>query len=242
MSRDTLVGNTVNTFPSHLAKMAVAVVSLGFSAGCGSYVSDYVTPADGRARAVWRDGEVAMEVANPLPPACASDIRYASKEPPPKYSSGGGHVYVRGGVWVPVYYGPRIVVVRRGVPPSPHVHHHHGHVVHRPASPTPGGGGSAGGTPVVSGGGGSSKGGGGGSGGSGGGGSSGGGDGDLGKAAVVLAVIALLALPAIAIGLSAGRTESESEAALSIDRVNAYNDLARTPGSSCAAYAEGAAQ
>lgn len=223
--------------------MAVAVVSLGFSAGCGSYVSDYVTPADGRARAVWRDGEVAMEVANPLPPACASDIRYSSKEPPPKYSSGGGHVHVSGGVWVPVYYGPRIVVVHRGVPPSPHVHHHHGHVVHRPASPTPGGGGSAGGTPVVSGGGGSGKGGGGSSGGSSGsGGGSSSGDGDLGKAAVVLAVIALLALPAIAIGLSAGRTESESEAALSIDRVNAYNDLARTPGSSCAAYAEGAAQ
>lgn len=224
-----------------LAKMAIAVLSLGFSAGCGSYVSDYVTPADGRARAVWRDGEVVMEVANPLPPACASDIRYNSKEAPPRYSSGGSHVYVHGGFWVPVYYGPRIVVVHRHVAPSPHIHHQHGHVVHRPATPTAGGGsGSGGGTPVVGGGGGggSSKGGGGGSSGGGG---SGGGDGDLGKAAVVLAVIALLALPAIAIGLSAGRTEDETGAALAIDRVNAYNDLARTPGSDCAAFAAGAA-
>lgn len=177
-----------------------------------------------------------MEVANPLPPACASDIRFYSKDHPPSYSSSRrSHVYVSGGYWVPVYYGPRIVVVHRHVAPEPHIHHHHGHAVHRPATPTSGGGSGGGiGTPVA-GGGGSSGGGGKTTGSSSGGGSGGGGDGDLGKAAVVLAVIALLALPAIAIGLSAGRTEDETDAALAIDRVNAYNDSARTPGTPCAA-------
>ncbi|HLM74431.1 MAG TPA: hypothetical protein VK459_17115, partial [Polyangiaceae bacterium] len=125
---------------------------------------------------------------------------------------------VHGGFWVPMYFGPRIVVVHRGVAPTPRV---------RATRVGAGGGGS--GVKAVR------HGGGGGGGSIAGGGSSGGGGGggDIGKGAVVLAVVALIALPAIAIGLSLGRTEDEKGTALAIDRVNAYNDLARTPGSPC---------
>ncbi|MCK6586604.1 MAG: hypothetical protein HUU21_25830 [Polyangiaceae bacterium] len=196
---------------------ALAVASLAALSGCGSYISDYVPPDDGRARAVWRDGNVEMEGAD-LSGACAAEIGYETNEPPPPYT-GGSTVRVHGGFWVPVYFGPRIVVVHRGVAPRPHYH------ATRVRSVSSGGsgigsisGGGGGGGKVSSGGS------------SGGGGSSG----DIGKGAVILAVVALIALPAIALGLSLGRTEAEKETALTIDRVNAYNDLARTPGSPCA--------
>jgi hypothetical protein len=194
------------------------VASLAALSGCGSYLSDYVPPDDGRARAVWRDGKVVMEGAEEMPAACAAEIGFQTNEPPPPYT-GGSSVRVHGGFWVPVYFGPRIVVVHRGVAPSPP----------RYRAPRVGvvSGGSSGGSSVKGGsggfGGGSTSGGGGG----------GGGGGDIGKGAVVLAVVALIALPAIALGLSLGRTEDEKGTALAIDQVNAYNDLARTPGSPC---------
>jgi hypothetical protein len=210
---------------SNTALAALAAASLAALSGCGSYISDYVPPDDGRARAVWRDGKVEMEGAD-LSGACAAEIGYETNEPPPTYT-GGSTVRVHGGFWVPVYFGPRIVVVRRGVAPSPPRYR-----ATRVTTLSGGGGSSGGGSGVgsVSGGGG-----GGGSKFSGGGSSSGGGGGgsDIGKGAVVLAVVALIALPAIALGLSLGRTEAEKQTALTIDRVNAYNDLARTPGSPC---------
>lgn len=66
---------------------------------------------------------------------------------------------------------------------------------------------------------------------SGGGGKSGGGD--LGKAAVVLVVVALVAMPIIAIALATGRPENEGETAKVIDTVHAYNDLARSGDNPC---------
>jgi hypothetical protein len=208
------VENPRRTYPPALAALAVA--SLAALSGCGSYISDYVPPDDGRARAVWRDGKVEMEGAD-LSGACAAEIGFQTNEPPPPYT-GGSTVRVHGGFWVPMYFGPRIVVVHRGVAPTPRV---------RATRVGAGGGGS--GVKAVR------PGGGGGGGSIAGGGSSGGGGGggDIGKGAVVLAVVALIALPAIAIGLSLGRTEDEKGTALAIDRVNAYNDLARTPGSPC---------
>ena len=53
------------------------------------------------------------------------------------------------------------------------------------------------------------------------------------EAVVALAVLAIIAMPGITIGLAAGRPEPEDEVALAIDRVNAYNDLARYPGTLC---------
>jgi hypothetical protein len=213
------------TFNPALAALAAA--SLAALSGCGSYISDYVPPDDGRARAVWRDGKVVMEGSESMPSACAEEIGYQTNDAPPPYTGGGSTVRVHGGFWVPVYYGPRIVVVRRGIAPSPPRYR-----AARVGVASASGGGSGGGvgSPSISGGGG---GGGGKVSGGGGGISGGGGGGDLGKGAVVLAVVALIALPFIAVGLSLGRTEAERETALTIDRVNAYNDLARTPGSPC---------
>jgi hypothetical protein len=57
--------------------------------------------------------------------------------------------------------------------------------------------------------------------------------GDIGKAAVVLVVVALLTLPIITLGLGLGRPEPSKKVAEEIDRVNAYNDLARLSDSPC---------
>jgi len=61
----------------------------------------------------------------------------------------------------------------------------------------------------------------------------GGGSDDLGKAAVFVAVVAILVLPFVALGLATGRPEPEKEVAQAIDRVNAQTDLARVEGSAC---------
>jgi hypothetical protein len=60
------------------------------------------------------------------------------------------------------------------------------------------------------------------------------------EAAVILAVIAVVALPAITLGLALGRPEPEKEVSEVLDRVNLYNDLARSQGSPCAVDASGA--
>jgi hypothetical protein len=65
---------------------------------------------------------------------------------------------------------------------------------------------------------------------------SGGGGGSGGKggeAYIVLAVVLIIASPIVAYGLSFSRAESEDEVSATIDRVNAYNDLSRWPGSPC---------
>jgi len=61
-----------------------------------------------------------------------------------------------------------------------------------------------------------------------------GGGGDVGKAAVVLAVLAIVVLPVVTFSLVLSTPESEPNMSTSIDRVNLFNDLARSPGSPCA--------
>jgi hypothetical protein len=126
-----------------------------------------------------------------------------------------------GGFWVPLYYGPRLVVVG-GAPPilrplvfSPSLTLARAFASSFASSgsvrvPAP----SSGGFRL-------------------GGGSGGGGGGDAGKVLVYVAVIALLILPALDLGLALYRPETERLAAQVADQVNAYNDLARTPGTFC---------
>lgn len=183
--------------------------------GCGNYTSDYVPPNDGRARAVWKEDRVVASIPANAAADCSDAISDVTGDP---------------GRYVSSYGGSRTVVIWQ---PWIVVHHHHHPlppppgspgVVRHPAHPSSGGGGGSIGS-VSGGGGGGKSGGGGGS-------SGGGGGGDLGKAAVVLAVVALIALPIITLGLGLGRPEP-NEVAGEIDQVNAYNDLARLPNSPC---------
>ena len=199
----------------------LVVAAAGLLFGCGNYTSDYKPPKDGRARAVWSEDRVVASIPADSSAECSGALVDVKSNP-------GSYVSTYGGSRMVVLWQPWIVV-----------HHHNHHVggpglpgpgvpgtgVHRPAHPSAGGG--SGGS--VSGGGGGGK-----SIGSGGGGSGGGG-GDLGKAAVVLAVVALIALPIITLGIGLGRPEPSGEVADVIDEVNAYNDLARLPGSPCVA-------
>ncbi|WP_437631998.1 hypothetical protein [Sorangium sp. So ce854] len=214
------------------ARAALGALALAALSGCGSYVSEYVPPADGRARPVYRDGAVAMELAGAIPECLSGEPASDGALPPyPARTSRGAAappVRVSGGFWVPVYFGPPIVVERRGVAPRPHHHHRHAPDVARtPASPTRGGKPGPDGKAA--------------SGGSGSG--SGGGDQDAGSAAAIVlatvAVLALVALPPVAVGLSVGRPERDKDSSLALDQMNAYNDLARTPGSPCALPAAG---
>ncbi|WP_437687368.1 hypothetical protein [Sorangium sp. So ce176] len=211
--------------PSFL--VALGALALAALSGCGSYVSEYVPPPDGRARPVYSDGAVAMELGGAIPDCLSGEPGSGAALPPyPARTSrdpAASPVRVTGGFWVPIYFGPRIVVERRGVaPPPPHRHRPGPDVARTPASP------SKGSKPAP---GGSSS-----SGGSGGSGS----DGGNAAASILLAtvaVLALAALPPIAVGLSVGSPERDEDSALALDQVNAYNDLARTPGSPCAAAA-----
>ncbi len=63
----------------------------------------------------------------------------------------------------------------------------------------------------------------------------GGGGGSGGNDALTkLAIIALIVLPAVAIGLAVANPESSSSSSQAIDQVNAYNDLVRSGQSACA--------
>ncbi|WP_437753963.1 hypothetical protein [Sorangium sp. So ce1389] len=221
--------------PSCVARAALGVLALAALSGCGSYISDYVPPPDGRARPVYRDGAVVMEIGGPTPACLSGEDGPGGALPPYLEQASRGPaqaapVRVSGGFWVPVYFGPRIVVEHRGVaPPPPHLHRPGPGIARSPASPSRGVPSRPGGS-APSGGNASS------------GGSGGGGDG-AGAAAVLLAtfaVVALVALPPVAVGLSVGRPEREKDTALALDHVNAFNDLARTPGSPCAVAAPGA--
>jgi hypothetical protein len=170
---------------------------------------------DGRARAVYRDDKLVLEIGGSITPQCADAIAEPSSAVSSSYVSANARV----GVWVPMYFGPRIVVVHRGVAPAPR---RPTYVGSRPTFTRSGGGPSSGASS---------------SGGVGGGGGSGGFD---KEAAVILAVIAIVALPAITLGLALGRPEPEKEVSEVLDRVNLYNDLARSPGSPCAVAAPSA--
>ncbi|HTN84437.1 MAG TPA: hypothetical protein VL242_12145 [Sorangium sp.] len=216
---------------SRAPRAALGALALAALSGCGSYISDYVPPPDRRARPVYRDGAVVMEIGGSTP-ACLSGedgpggalppyLERASRDP-----AQAAPVRFSGGFWVPIYFGPRIVVEHRGVaPPPPHLHRPVPGVARSPASPSRG---------VTSRPGGSAP--------SGGSGSGSGSDGAEAAAFLLatFAVVALVALPPVAVGLSVGRPEREKDTALALDHVNAFNDLARTPGSPCAVDAPGA--
>ncbi|KYF82003.1 hypothetical protein BE11_21195 [Sorangium cellulosum] len=210
-----------------VARAALGALALAALAGCGSYVSEYVPPPDGRARPVYRDGAVAMELGGAIPECLSGEPGSGAALPPypartPR-DPAASPVRVTGGFWVPIYFGPRIVVERHGVaPPPPHLHRPGPEVVRTPASP------SKGGKPGHSGS--AASGGNGGNGGSG----SNGGNAAASILLATVAVLALAALPPIAVGLSVGSPERDKDSALALDQVNAYNDLARTPGSPCA--------
>lgn len=188
--------------------LGALVASLPLLGGCGEYISDYRPPQDGRARVLWNGNGVFPAVPQgAVSNECLAAMEDAQERPDAYFR---GYPSSRGGVrvyWMPgIYVGPPLV----------HVHHvpGPGRPVRHLASPTSSGGGH--GSFFGSGGSGNS------------------GGGDSGKAiAVMAAVVVLLALPAVTLGLAAGRPEPEKTVALAIDQVNAYNDLARYPGTPC---------
>jgi|GEM_PF-5981370 len=190
---------------------------LGFSAplvlavlatGCGNYTSDYVPPRDGRARAVWQQDRVIASMPDGADAECSAAVSEV-QENPTRYRTyyGGSPTII---IWRPWVVVTGRSTVSSSAPPRPR----------SPASASVKGGGSSGGGSVGSIGSGS--------------GGGGGGGGDIGKAAVVLVVVAMLTLPFITLGLGLGRPEPSEQVAEEIDKVNAYNDLARLNGSPCA--------
>ncbi len=175
--------------------------------GC-AYTSEYTAPQDGRARALWRDNNVVFDPSGAaLSEVCAQEMMYLTATGklrlPPEYRIAGERSY-----WTPRYYGSPIVVLDPGlapVLPLPPLFLPSLGIAH--SAPLPA---------VLSGGAGISG---------------GGGGGDKGLA--YLAVIVLLVLPAVDLGLALSRPESETKSSQAIDQANAYNDLARSPGSPC---------
>ncbi|HZS37683.1 MAG TPA: hypothetical protein VFF06_12690 [Polyangia bacterium] len=190
--------------PGVLVALALA------AAGCG-YTSEYAPPLDGRARPVWKDNNVVMELSGGgLTPACTDEIVATTQYKRLRLSS--GDLRLDGGYWAPRYYGPQIVVITPGLaPPLPVVPLF---VPHLPV----GAHATFVGAPGVRV-----------NGGSGGGGGSSGGD-----ALAKLAVIALVVLPAVALGLAIANPESSTRSSQAIDEVNVYNDLVRSGQSACA--------
>lgn len=227
--------------PLRLPVFLLGVVCLVGAAGACSYHSEYVAPQDGRPRVVFEGSDTHVELAGAvLTEECGLALKGLSGRssfgtgqgflelPDREASSYGGPLLVTGGYWAPRYYGPSIYVVSPGLAPRfmrPPIFFSPSLMLARAAGPRlsiwrPG-------MPLRIG-----------SGGSGGGGSfgRGGGGGDIGKGALVLAILALTVIPAIDIGLAAGRPESASRSSTHTDIVNAFNDLMRSPGSPCSVY------
>ncbi|HEY3450819.1 MAG TPA: hypothetical protein VGK67_30965 [Myxococcales bacterium] len=198
-----------------------------------AYASDYVVPNDDRARVLWRDGEPRAVV-----PARSGTCELATREASQNYAppdsvrrcaEDGSCGQVRVDPWIfidgvphahPPLFGLHAsdVAVAPISPPAPAG----GGVPLHPGDPVPSPGGTHHAMPAPPKGGGSSS-----------GSSSMGSLGDMKELAVVVAVLAILTMPAVAIALASSRPESETGAAHAVDQVNAYNDLARSPGSAC---------
>jgi hypothetical protein len=193
---------------------AIAAVS-----GC-AYESQYLAPLDGRARAVWQDNNVVVDLAGaPASAGCVDELRAWSQKGTLRLKSGDlkrdtpipPRLDVAPSVafWVPVYFGPPLVAPAPLVPPVPP----------HPVSFSPSlalAGAVSGSAPA--------------SGSTGGGGGGSGGDGK--GIAEVLAVIALIILPALDIAIAAATPENDRSPE-AIDQVNVYNDLARSGGTPC---------
>lgn len=188
------------------------LVAAMLTTGCGSYTSEYVPPKDGRARVVWQDDRVVASMPDRANSAgCTEAVNEVQSDP---------------GVYRTYYGGsPSIIIWRPWVIVTSTNRGSTSMRPRTPASPTgiSKGGGSGGGGSLGSLGSGSSGGGG------------GGGGGDIGKAAVVLVVVAMLTLPFITLGLGLSRPEPEETVSREIDKVNAFNDLARLSDSPCGA-------
>ena len=199
--------------------------------------SQYHAPADGRARVVWGpDDDPVVELAGSAPDAqCAIALQQITGhkdmhttvghvELPQNPTPGPYSLSVSSGYWVPRYYGPQIVVVQPGFAP----------LLPRPPLFSP----SLAITEAILR-------------------SRGIGSfssvrgrrrqqraqgrrrqqrGRLDGAAMVLVALAVMALPAIDIGLAASMPESSGKSSRAIDLVNAYNDLMRSPGAPCSTY------
>ena len=196
----------------HVPAVAVAI---GLLSGC-SYTSRYVPPPDGRARAVWEENHVAMDVAGQLPRECRAAVRQVASGSRPLVVERGAEEAAAGAYWAPRYFGPPIMVVTPGFAPhlmlrplfAPRIHFSRG-LRHGIGARGPAG-------PLVN---------------------TGGGGNDLGKAAAVLAVVALIVLPVVDVALALSNPENVKASQWGMSQVAAYNDLSRQPGSPCA-YAE----
>lgn len=204
---------------------SACLLGLALIWGC-SYTSEYVPPQDGRARAVWQSNNVVLSTGGVPPgPQCLADVlamtdserlRLSRAEQQAQAPGGGPFVSApMGGFWVPRYYGPLIVVVNPRLAP----------ILPRPPLFLPGLSRVIWPVPVPIGGGGVHIGGGGG----------GGGGGKGGEALVILAVVALVVLPAVDLGLALTPPESPQRSSNAIDQANALNDLRRSDWTSCSA-------
>lgn len=196
-----------------LVGWSAPLVAAALTTGCMNYTSEYVPPKDGRARAIWQEDRVVASLPSDAnSTACSSAINEVQADPVRYRTYYGGSPTI-------VVWRPWIVVTGTNRVASSSA----GRVAATPTAIKGASGGSGSGGGSFGSGGGSSGGGG------------GGGGGDLGKAALVLVVVAILALPFINLGVGLGRPEPSGQVATEIDKVNAYNDLARLSGSPCGA-------
>ena len=187
-----------------IVMMALVVLS---GPGC-SYKSTYVAPKDGRARLVWTGTDVAPDLGGVSPSReCLSLAGFGVDEERP-----GGPAPGRRGQWSPRFYGPPIVLLSPGMAPvwgTGPARPIFGPVFPGPLSPgvlvLPRASFFVGIWSLR---------------------------GVDGKAAAALAVLLVASLSIVDFALALDEPESRRSVA-AMDRVNAYNDWARTPGSPC---------
>jgi hypothetical protein len=189
-----------------------------------AYNSDYVARNDGRARIVWARGGLTSKV--PVTnPACRDAVQayvdWARANPEARLAQSGQPVEFWTGVRLDYPLVVNVPADHTHYASPPAFHDVAGGAVHSASAVTSGSkGGAVHSASAVS------------SGAKGGGGSHVGGGLDK-DAVVVLAVVALVTLPVVAIGLAAANPENGGAVSSSIDVVNAYNDLTRMAGSPC---------
>lgn len=179
--------------------------------GCG-YSSQYVPLADGRARPVWSDKDVRLwDGGRPLSAECVGNVAWATGTRTLRLLGGDVDMVQPQAPATPVagpqggvHFVPVLVGPPILLPPLP------------PPLPPPGlgpvhHGARAGGAHLPR----SSL------------------DSELAKVLTVMAVVALVVLPAVDVALAASHPESGERSSDAIDQANALNDLGRTRGTAC---------